>query len=150
MKVISIWQPYASLIVHGFKTIETRGWAAPKSLLKERIGIAATKSITPAQVTAVQDPTFKRYYAETGLPGLLDLPRGALLGTVLLNSCDPITEADLEDITEEEQCYGWFTPGRFAWRLRYPLIYERPVPVRGQQGIWDYQDGRSVVPFRSP
>lgn len=27
MKVITIWQPWASLIVLGHKKIETRGWA---------------------------------------------------------------------------------------------------------------------------
>ena len=30
MKAISLWQPYASLIAAGVKTIETRGWAPPR------------------------------------------------------------------------------------------------------------------------
>lgn len=32
MKVISLWQPWASLWVHGLKRIETRSWAFPLQL----------------------------------------------------------------------------------------------------------------------
>ena len=139
MKVISIWQPWASLIVHGFKSIETRSWLAPKSLIGETIGIAATKQIRPEQRIAAQDEEFVKHYAQTGLPQLDELPMGCVLGTALLHSCDLITEADIEDITEEELAFGWFSPGRFAWRLRYPRLFEIPRPARGAQGVWDWR-----------
>lgn len=139
MKVISIWQPWASLIVHGFKSIETRSWAAPKSLIKETIGIAATKLVRPEQRIAAQDPEFLRFYEKTGMPDLDQLPHGAVLGTAVLNSCDVITEEDLEDITEEEQAFGWYTPGRYAWRLRYAKPFDYPRPARGAQGIWEWR-----------
>ena len=44
ISVISIWQPYASLAIHGHKMNETRGWKAPASLIGKRFGIAATKT----------------------------------------------------------------------------------------------------------
>lgn len=138
VKVISIWQPFASLIIEGHKFVETRGWAAPRSIIKSTIGIAATKVITPDQRAAVQDPLFARYYAETGLPSLDALPRGAILGTVYLNSCDLIDDETMEDVTEEERAFGWWTPGRYAWRLRYPQKYKYPISARGAQGVWDY------------
>ena len=31
MKAISLWQPWASLVAEGVKTIETRSWAPPKN-----------------------------------------------------------------------------------------------------------------------
>lgn len=145
MKVISIWQPFASLVIEGHKFVETRSWPAPKSILKTTIGIAATKNITPDQRAAVQDNTFARYYAETGLPALDELPRGCILGTVYLHSCDLITEADLEEVTEEEQAFGWWTPGRYAWRLRYPQKYKYPILARGQQGVWDFNDNGAIT-----
>ena len=43
MKTISLWQPYASLIAAGVKTIETRGWAPPKRLMGQRIAIHAAR-----------------------------------------------------------------------------------------------------------
>ena len=65
---------------------------------------------------------------------------------MLLHSCDPITEEDLEDVTEEEKAYGWWTEGRYAWRVRDPKAFEEPVPVRGAQGIWTLPDA-VVLPF---
>lgn len=139
MKVISIWNPYALLAAHGFKLNETRGWPAPAGLIGTRIGIASTKTIKAEQRAAFANANFARYYFETNLPRQLeDMPNGCLLGTALLHSCDLITEEDIEDVTEEEQLYGWWEPGRYAWRLRdhRPLI--EPFPVRGAQGIWSW------------
>jgi hypothetical protein len=138
MKIISIWQPWASLIVHGFKVNETRGWAAPKSVIRNTIGIAATKNILPEQRAAYEDPAFQRFYRETGLPPLEELPRGAILGTAFLNSCDLIDEETLDDITDEEKAFGWYEVGRYAWRLRYPKPFDHPVIARGAQGLWEH------------
>lgn len=41
IKVLSLHQPYASLIASGLKTIETRSWSAPASLIGKRIAIHA-------------------------------------------------------------------------------------------------------------
>ena len=43
MKALTIWQPWASLIAEGAKTIETRSWSAPASLIGQRIAIHAAK-----------------------------------------------------------------------------------------------------------
>ena len=66
MKAITLWQPWASLIADGTKTIETRSWAPPSSLLGQRIAIHAAlfsgshirglvKSFHPAGVVAVEE-----------------------------------------------------------------------------------------------
>ena len=34
MKALTLHQPWASLIAHGVKTIETRSWAPPRSLAR--------------------------------------------------------------------------------------------------------------------
>jgi hypothetical protein len=141
MKVISIWNPYALLLAHGHKTIETRGWPAPKSLIGQRIGIASTKIIRPDQRTAFEDEHFQEFYKQTGLfERLEDMPNGCLLATGLLHSCDMMTEEDLDDITEEEKIYGWFEPGRYAWRMRAVEKLANPLPVRGAQGVWELDD----------
>lgn len=43
MKALSLWEPWATLIAVGVKTIETRSWAPPRKLLGERIAIHAAK-----------------------------------------------------------------------------------------------------------
>ena len=37
MKAITIKQPWASLIVHGFKNIENRTWACPEKYIGHRV-----------------------------------------------------------------------------------------------------------------
>ena len=43
MRALTIWQPWASLIAEGVKTIETRSWPAPESVIGDRIAIHAAK-----------------------------------------------------------------------------------------------------------
>lgn len=45
MKAISLWQPWASLIVAGIKPYETRGWGPPTALIGQRIAIHAAKMV---------------------------------------------------------------------------------------------------------
>lgn len=139
MRVISIWQPFATLIVAGFKTIETRKQPAFSGMVGTRIGIAATKIIRPEQRLAVADPEFAAHYQATGLPPLDELPAGAVIGSVLLNSVDPIDDETIEDLTPAEFSFGWYSPGRFAWRLRDPVAFG-PYLACGQQGVWHWKE----------
>jgi hypothetical protein len=139
MKVISIWQPWATLIVHGFKFFETRTWAPPRSVLGKEIGIAATKSLLPAQIAAYNDPEFQFFYKDLGLPPLDELPRGYLLGTATLDSYEVVTPDFLDDITREERAYGWFKEGGFAWRMLKPKLLEHPIPIKGAQGLYEWK-----------
>jgi hypothetical protein len=145
MRVISLWQPYASLLVHGFKLNETRPFPAPATVLRQRLGIASTKTIKPEQRMVFDDPKFMEYYEKTGLPPFDELVHGALVGTVYVNSSDIITDDDIEDTTEEELIYGDWRPGRYAWRCRDHQALDKPIPCRGAQGIWLWPDEANVV-----
>lgn len=138
MKALSVWQPWASLIVSGKKRIETRPWPAPSSVRGQRIAIASTKVMRAEQRKAVAEQSFRANYAQTGLPPLEELPMACVLGTVLVDTCREIDSALLELIDEQECAFGWYEPGRFAWLLRDPEPFDRPVPVRGGQGLWNW------------
>ena len=139
MKCISIWQPFASLIVSGCKTFETRSWAAPASLIGQRIGIAATKNINAAQRQFFEDEDFRAAYNSTNQPALSDLPMGVLLGTVILDSVELMTEEMMEDVSDEEKLYGWWNEGNYGWRLTDPVPLTHPCIIRGQQGLYDWR-----------
>ena len=138
MKVISIWQPFASLAVKGFKTFETRTWPAPASIIGQTIGIASTKGIKPAQRAYFEDERFLNFYASTGMPPLDELPCGYLLGTVMIEESLVMTEAFMEEVSDEEKAYGYWERGNFAWRLAPLMTLEHPIPIRGAQGIYDW------------
>lgn len=138
MKVISIWQPYASLVVHNFKLSETRGWPAPASLIGAELGIASTKTIRHEQRALFEDLEFQKHYAPTGLPALDDLPHGKLLGVARVLACDFMTEEVIEDVTEEQRAFGDWRVGRWAWRLDVSKRFAEPIMVSGKQGLWEF------------
>ncbi|WP_091444266.1 hypothetical protein [Ancylobacter rudongensis] len=140
MKVISIWQPFAELLVRRYKVFETRSWAPPRSCIGLRMGIASTKTLRPEQRAHFNDPEFQAHYSKLGLPERLeDLSHGYLLGTAVLDSYELITAEFLEDVSDEEQQYGWFNLGGYAWRMVDPIRLEHPVPIRGAQGIYEWK-----------
>lgn len=132
MKALTLWQPWASLCViprpcpcgrpnqvgsvyadqvcHDdripFKTIETRSWKAPESLIGQRIAIHAAKR--PAEFVSFGSSTFvssRRGHCRhvVGSPvsrvrelftpdgAFYDLPLGAVVGTAVLVDCVPMT-----------------------------------------------------------
>ena len=51
MKALTIWQPWASLIMAGAKPYEFRGWRAPRSIIGQRIVIhAAARKVDRVEV----------------------------------------------------------------------------------------------------
>lgn len=150
MKVISVWQPWATLIMLRHKLNETRSFPAPRSLIGTRIGIASTKQLRHEQKQALCDPDFMAHFLPLNVPSFDKLVHGCLLGTIELHSSEVITEELMEDTTDEELAFGWYSPGRYVWRLRDPILFDEPIPVRGQQGIWEFSlndEAAKIVAF---
>ena len=139
MKIISVWQPFAQLLVTGCKIFETRTWPAPKSLIGQRIAIASTKTIRPEQREWVQDAFFQECYERALLPSFDDLPHGYVVGTVILDSMELMTPDFMSEVSAEEKAYGHWAEGNYAWRMLHPIALKDPVPIRGQQGIYDWK-----------
>lgn len=138
MKALSIWQPWASLIISGHKKLETRSWPAPYSIRGQRIAIAATKTICSDQRKAMAEEAFCSHYSATGQPSLETLPLGAVLGTVLVDGSREIDSDFMRELELQEEAFGWYGPGRFAWFLKDPLPLVTPIPVKGGQGLWNW------------
>lgn len=140
MRVISLWQPYASLLVYEFKRFETRPFAAPSTLFGEPIGIASTKNLKPEQIAAYEDRAFQHHYEPTCLPELSDLPFGCVLGTVEVIESVLMTPEFIAAQSPEERAFGDWRPGRYAWRCENSRPLREPLPARGAQGIWFLED----------
>ena len=143
MRVLSLWQPWASLIVHGRKSIETRGYPTN---VRGRIAIHATKSAGEFDYTnELQSATFQMVFGfsnhplETPLLALYRLPRGAIIGTVEVYDCLPVERfKDGRDLSKSERAFGNYEAGRYGWLLRNPILLRHPIPVKGKQGWWNF------------
>ena len=82
MKAITLHQPWASLIAHGVKTIETRSWAPPRRLIGQRIAIHAGKTmvVSGRLHTATLSAILELY----GIGWGDRIPLGAVVATALL------------------------------------------------------------------
>lgn len=125
MKAITIYQPYAYAIIAGLKHYETR---PRRTNIRGRIAIHAAKG----------DPHFVTVALDSVLPESMKLHYGAVIGTVEIVDCVPAEEV-MRTLTERERALGDYSPGRFAWVLQNPVMFDTPIPARGKQGWWNWE-----------
>ena len=125
MKALSLWQPWAQLIVIGGKSIETRHWPTK---VRGKIAVHAARRETDRRET---DISFN----------ITDLPLGAVVGTVEIIDCFHIEELyGSKYDTPMERSYGDWAKGRFGWVLSDPTVFEIPIKAPGHQGFWQWND----------
>ena len=155
MKALTIWQPWASLVMIGAKPYEFRRWNfADKPHLAKLIGrrITVHAGARPARPSELEDVLARINEGESALnadiarPFIVELlaarrrkevggaPLAAALGTAILGeprSCmelfrDVIADSDRID----EHMYGW--------PLSDVQPFPEPIPANGAQGFWNY------------
>ena len=126
MKALSIRQPWAGLIVSGFKDIENRTWSTN---VRGRIYIhaSATWAVIPTGVIQVVAERLSIRYgiAEDYLVNQLKPPqRGVIIGEVDIINCVRASESE------------WFD-GPYGFQLGNPVVYQQPIPYKGRLGFFE-------------
>ena len=130
MKVISLTEPYATLIKNGIKKIETRSW---KTSYRGKLYIHASSTKIP-----------KEWKENLELMKLVDLDSlnfGNIICSCELIDCVYMTEEFIEELKKEnytEYICGVYEVGRFAWILDNITILDEVVETKGHLGIWNY------------
>ena len=123
MKVISIKQPWASLIMSGYKNYEFRSW---KTNYRGKILIHAS-------LNTDKDAVDKYKHLN------LDYPTGCILGEVNITDCikvDSVFENDLKQV--DNIVYNSNYIGQYAFKLENVIKYKTPILAKGQLGIWNF------------
>lgn len=143
MKALTIWQPWASMIVGGWKPREFRHWPAPASIVGQRIGIhAAKRPIKTGELRDIMDYVCSADGVRDGIdPRCMDLlervwrreeelPTSAVLGTALLGTpVVPLHRLPALGEPPARPIYGWPMLDIDKWA--------EPVPMKGAQGFWE-------------
>lgn len=148
MKAITIWQPWASLIMAGFKPYEFRGWPAPKSLVGQRIVIHAGSrrpvvreidtliaELDEGEQITLKGGDFLRAWLEKIRHEPDRLPRAAGLGTALLNAPRLASEIWPEAFRNDSDR---IEHSNWAWPLTDVQHFTPIVPTPGRQGFWQW------------
>lgn len=130
MQAITIWQPWASLIVAGLKEYETRGWQPSPKRLKvgDPIAIHAAKR-EPERIAELWP------YVRTIVDYWSELSIGGVLGYGYFQGAIKTADAD---VSRQERKLGDWSPGRWAWKISDLHIFTTPVPATGKQGLWEW------------
>lgn len=126
MKALTIKEPWASLIINGYKKYEFRSWRT-----KYRGKILIHAGLSLEKDNAIK---FKEYN--------LDYTLGAIIGEATLVDCIYVDEElnnKLLDINP--LVYGISKHTRkYAWKLDNIIKYEKPIYCKGKLGLWNYED----------
>jgi hypothetical protein len=160
MKALTIWQPWATLIMIGAKPYEFRSWLAPRSVVGKRIVIhAGSRPIRKDEVDdlieRLTDP--ERAWStclnpDIALPFLrsLDradqLPLGAGLGTALLGT--PKVGGAIAQEFGGDAALTRFQNDRetnWGWPMLEIEPWETPLPMSGKQGLWNWPEPGDVL-----
>ena len=130
MKAVTIYQPWASLIAAGLKTIETRTWATS---YRGPLAIHAGKTVDLDGFRCLNRGLIDRVIGfARGQGWELPFPTGAILAVAELVDCRVCVPGDRELALCECECVGWI--------LEDVRALAAPVPCRGYQRIWTVDD----------
>lgn len=150
MKILTLWQPWASLIALGLKEYETRSWGTS---YRGELAIHAAKrkmdmdaKLTWSNAISLAQEAGKDV---SRLPYLEDIPLGEIVAVVNLTDClrmvDNPSLKSRSTILIEDQSYlelevGFWTleeGDRYAWKLENIRPLHSPIPYKGSQGLKD-------------
>ena len=147
MKALTIRQPWASLTVltdmtgKAFKQVETR---SRNTNYRGRLAIHAGLARDLWFFMGMPERDWRHFQAAgLGDPFKMEkLPYGAIIGEVTLIDSVPIDElTGTSFYTSRELVFGDWSlgKGRYGWILADPVMYEKPIPARGQLGLWNWE-----------
>ena len=125
MKALTIKQPWAQLIIDGYKKYEFRSW---KTKYRGKILIHAGMSLERDMVSR-----FKDYN--------LEYVMGAIIGEATLEDCILVDEKFNKELREIDPIvYGRSNHiETYAWKLSNVIKYEEPILIKGKLGLWNYK-----------
>lgn len=148
---VTVWQPWASLLIGGWKPYEFRPRAAPKGYAGRRIGIHA--SVRPVRRSEVR-LLLRQLRSGANCGGLKAecisflervydqpdvVPRSAVLGTAILGKSVLSSVLWPEDFANDSDRMD---KANYAWPISEIERFEPVVPSRGYQGWWPWTGAR--------
>ncbi|MFY7960721.1 MAG: hypothetical protein ACOVVK_11645 [Elsteraceae bacterium] len=165
MKILTVWQPWASLIILGAKPYEFRGWKPPRSIVGQRIGIHAGAKRMPKEelwqlFNSLAPPdaaarTCLRVREAAAIIGAFyndrdSLPFSQIIGTAVVG--EPRLGADIakefgaaalgfpegKGFAQVDGDIDSDQSSNWGWPMLdiKPLI--PPIDAKGKQGLWDF------------
>jgi hypothetical protein len=146
MLALSVKQPWAWLICRGFKDVENRNWKIGRNLrhgqyksyhqanfsieLPARVYVHASKQMDFNGLMSIitgdfGDLSLKQRKWLNNNELIIEQMCGAIIGEVDITSC------------VEDSKSPWAAAGQYHFMLKNPVLYDKPIPYRGQLGFFE-------------
>lgn len=137
IKALSLWQPWASLIVWGAKEYETRDWPTN---YRGKLAIHATKRKPTYNDVLHMKDVFYPVMHQNMRPDYCTLEYLPLSAVLCICELEAVyrTEQCAPYLSEQERAFGNYAPGRAAWKLKVVQVFDRPIPATGKQKLWEW------------
>ena len=125
MKVLTIREPWASLIINGYKKYEFRSW---KTNYRGKILIHTSQKIEKEMLSR-----FKDYK--------LNCVSGSIIGEAELTDCILVDEEFNQNLRKiDNVVYDKSNHvEKYAWKLENIKKYDKPIPMKGKLGLWNIE-----------
>ena len=137
LKVLSLREPYATLIQEKTKRIETRSW---RTNYRGELYIHASFTKIAKEQKELMN-----------LVKSSSLNYGKILCKCTLTDCIYMTKEYVENIKKnnpQEYLCGDYQVGRYAWILDGITPLKTPIEAKGQLGIWNYYRESEIMDMR--
>ena len=167
IRIISLWQPWASLIALGLKQYETRSWSTD---YRGRLAIHAAKR--PVNKDELADISYNSAGHLTWEQiSAINYPLGCIVAIADLRDCLPMSNQEPRDgqvnhfekgifesakwhvlihaMSPLELSVGDWQLGRYAWKLENVVALPQPIPFKGGQGLRRLTDAEVLAAIES-
>ena len=129
MKALTIKQPYASLIVNGYKEYEFRTW---KTNYRGKLLIHAGLTLESPLLNKIESYN-------------IEYTKGAIIGEVELTDCILVDETLDKKLRKlNANIYANDHVNMYAWKLENIKKYDKPIYIKGKLGLWNYEEGEQI------
>lgn len=142
MKVLSVQQPWASLIAAGIKDVENRTWKPkvnPGRILIHASKKCSERTVYNEPIEWVQEILLEKFLGN--IPDFPDMPSNAIIGYVTVEKVD------------KDNAYSAWASGEsndenlFYWHLKDAYLFDEPITaVKGKLWLWDYELDENNLP----
>ena len=124
MKVLTVKEPWASLIAYGYKEYEFRSW---KTNYRGKILIHAGKSLEKDMSKKFEDYN-------------LNYSKGEIIAVADLTDCILVDEKFNEELSKKNKLvYGHSNHiSKYAWKLENVKLINK-IEINGKLGLWNYE-----------
>lgn len=168
MRALTLRNPYAALVAHGHKRVESRGAPPAGDLCPLTVRPMPGARLNRGDLLLIHAAMKNTSGGTTGdlwepLADVGPVPYGAIVATARLAAVAMVAQPGhlsglwapagaptitVADPNAPEIRRGDYSPGRWAWFLSDVHRLAEPVPCKGRQGVWivDYRTYHQVVP----